>query len=209
MNKHIESYIKYHVSGIRLCYLLLVTCYLLPVTCKSQNVLGEEIFEQKSNFTPVIKDAAVKQTDQPEIVDTVKKITNITYSTPGIPYKTSFETSTIEPAKMVNEPLSKLYQSMLKVGFGNYTMPYADVFFNSLRSKELNWGVRYNHLSSYAKFDGLGRTDFSDDNASLYAKKFYKKHTLSADVNYSRNAIRYYGFSDTIPKVNSASNYKQ
>src|ERR1035437_10296036 len=96
LNKHIESYIKYHVSGIRLCYLLLVTCYLLPVTCKSQNVLGEEIFEQKSNFTPVIKDAAVKQTDQPEIVDTVKKITNITYSTPGIPYKTSFETSTIE-----------------------------------------------------------------------------------------------------------------
>ncbi len=175
----------------------------------SQNALGEEIYEQKSNFTPVIKDAAVKQTDQPEIVDTVKKITNVTYTSPGIPYKTSFQTSSIEPAKMVNEPLNKLYQSMLKVGFGNYTMPYADVFFNSLRSKELNWGVRYNHLSSDATFAGLGKTNFSDDNAGLYAKKFYKKHTLSADLNYNRNAIRYYGFSDTIQKINSASNYKQ
>ena len=189
-----------------------LTCVLVLVSCfyaSAQNALGEEIYEQKSNFTPVIKDAAVKQTDQPEIVDTVKKITNVTYSTPGIPYKTSYQTSSIEPAKMVNEPLSKLYQSMLKVGFGNYTMPYADVFFNSLRSKELNWGVRYNHLSSDAKFKGFGSTNFGDDNASLYAKKFYKKHTLWADVNYNRNAIHYYGFSDTITKPDNASNYKQ
>ncbi|HEX7413668.1 MAG TPA: hypothetical protein VF411_06435, partial [Bacteroidia bacterium] len=189
-----------------------LTCVLVLGSCiyaSAQNALGEEIFEQKSNFTPVIKDAAVKQTDQPEIVDTLKKITNITYSTPGIPYKTSYETSSIEPAKMVNEPLSKLYQSMLKVGFGNYTMPFADVFLNSLRSKDMAWGVRYNHLSSDAKFAGLGRTNFSDDNASLYAKKFYKKHTLSAAINYNRHAVHYYGFSDTVYSANSASNYKQ
>lgn len=194
---------------IRCCLLFAITYSLLTNNCNAQNVLGEEIYEQKSNFTPVIKDAAVKQTDQPEIVDTVKKITNVTYTSPGNPYKTSYQTSTIEPAKMVNEPLNKLYQSMLKVGMGNYVMPYADVFFNSLRSKELYWGVRYNHLSSDAKFKDFGATNFSDDNASLYAKKFYKKHTLSADLNYNRNAIRYYGFSDTIPKVNSAGNYKQ
>ncbi|MHB8260887.1 MAG: TonB-dependent receptor [Bacteroidia bacterium] len=186
-------------------FLLFASCF----HAFAQNALGEEIFEQKSNFTPVIKDAAVKQTDQPDIVDTVKKITNVAYSTPGIPYKTSYQTSTIEPAKMVNEPLSKLYQSMLKVGFGNYTMPYADVFLNGLRSKDLAWGIRYNHLSSDAKFAGLGRTNFSDDNASLYVKKFYKKHTLSAEANYNRNAIHYYGFSDTVYNANSASNYQQ
>jgi len=107
---------------------------LIGVVSKSvsQNSLGEEIYEQKSNFTPVIKDAAVKQTDQPEIIDTVKKLTNVTYSTPGIPYKTTYQTSQIEPAKMVNEPLSKLYQSLIKVGMGNYTMPFADLFFKQL-----------------------------------------------------------------------------
>ena len=183
---------------------------LLVIVAKgiSQNSLGEEIFEQKSNFTPVIKDAAVKQTDQPEIIDTVKKITNVTYSTPGVVYKNSYQTSSIEPAKMVNEPLSKLYQSLLKIGFGNYTMPFADVFLNSLRNKDMAWGVRYNHLSSYAKYDGLGRTDFSDDNASIYGKKFYKKHTLSGDLNYSRNSMHYYGFNDTIKKDNG-NTYKQ
>ncbi len=174
----------------------------------SQNALGEEIYEQKSNFTPVIKDAAVKQTDQPEIIDTVKKITNINYSSPSVLYKTSYQTAQIEPAKMVNEPLSKLYQSILKVGMGNYTTPYVDLFLNSLRNKDMYWGVRYNHLSSYAKFAGLGRTDFADDNASIYAKKFYKKHTLSGDFNYSRNMVHYYGFDDSIKNDNGKS-YKQ
>jgi hypothetical protein len=191
--------------------LAVITVYslLLSVNCNAQNALGEEIYEQKSNFTPVIKDAAVKQTDQPEIVDTVKKITNVTYTSPGIPYKTSFQTSSIEPAKMVNEPLNKLYQSMIKVGFGNYTMPYADVFLNGLRSKDLAWGVRYNHLSSDATFAGLGKTNFADDNASLYAKKFYKKHTLSADANYNRNSVHYYGFSTAVYSPSDPSNYQQ
>ncbi len=186
----------------------LVALLLMAGKSFSQNALGEEIFEQKSNFTPVIKDAAVKQTDQPEITDTVQKIKNVTYTAPNILYKTSYQTSQIEPAKMVNEPLSKLYQSILKVGMGNYTMPYVDVFLNSLRNKDMAWGIRYNHLSSYAKFSGLGRTDFSDDNASIYAKKFYKKHTLSADFNYSRNSMHYYGFNDTI-KNDNGNLYKQ
>ncbi|MBS1646068.1 MAG: hypothetical protein JST67_01870 [Bacteroidetes bacterium] len=174
----------------------------------AQNSLGEQIFDQKSNFTPVIKEAAVKQTDQPEIVDTVKKIKNINYSTPGAAYQTSYQTSKIEPAKMLNEPLSKIYRSLLKVGFGNYTMPYVDFFLNSLRSKDLYWGVRYSHLSSNAQYAGLGKTNFSDDGASLYAKKFYKKHTLSADFNYKRNMVHYYGFNDTL-KNDNASLYKQ
>src|SRR6201987_4169375 len=85
----------------------------------SQNPLGELTFTNESNFTPTIKDAAVKQTDQPEIIDTVKKITNVTYSIPGIPYKTTYQPSQIEPPKRFKEPLSKLYQSLLKVGMGN------------------------------------------------------------------------------------------
>ena len=171
--------------------------------------IGDFDVENISDFTPIIKDAAVKQNDQPEISDTVAKIKDIKFTSPAIPFKTSYQTSQIEPAKMVNEPLSKLYQSLIKVGMGNYTMPYADIFLNSLRSKELVWGIRYNHLSSYAKFTGLGRTDFSDDNANLYIKKFYKKHTLSADANYSRNSLHYYGFQDSLYKAGDASLYKQ
>jgi hypothetical protein len=175
----------------------------------SQTNIGDVEVINTTNFDPVVKDA-VKQTDRPEIVDTVKKIKNVTYSSPAKQYSTFYQTSTIEPAKMLNEPLSKLYQSLIKVGMGNYTMPYADIFFNNLRSKDMNWGVRYNHLSSHAVFTNLGTTDFADDNASIYGKKFFRKHTLSGDFNYSRNAVHYYGFQDTgIYKNLNADIYKQ
>lgn len=189
-------------------YFVMLALVMLALRGRAQGTLGDEIFEQKSNYVPVIKDAAVKQNDQPEIRDTVKKIMDIKYSAPHIPFATSYTTSQIEPARMVNEPLSKLYRSLIKFGMGNYTMPYADIFLNSLRSKDLFWGVRYNHLSSNAKFKDMGRTDFADDNASIYAKKFYKAHTLYGDFNYSRNAVHYYGFSDKLFNVN-ADVYKQ
>jgi len=173
----------------------------------SQNIGDVEVINA-ANYDPVIKEA-VKQNDRPEITDTVKKITKVTYSTPAKMYATSYQASGIEPAKMVNEPLSKLYQSLIKVGIGNYTMPYGELFFNNLRSKEVNWGFHYKHLSSSAKFDHMGSTDFSDNEANIYGKKFYKKHTLSGDFNYSRNVVHYYGFSDTAFKNINSDTYKQ
>jgi hypothetical protein len=173
----------------------------------SQGIGDVEVLSN-ANYDPVIKEA-VKQNDRPEITDTVKKLTKVTYSLPGKLYTTSFQTSSIEPAKMLNEPLAKLYRSLLKVGMGNYTMPYAEVFFNNLRSKEINWGFRYKHLSSSAKFENLGTTDFSDNEGGIYGKKFYKKHTLSGDFNYSRNVVHYYGFSDTAFKNINSDTYKQ
>jgi hypothetical protein len=173
----------------------------------SQNIGDVEVVNA-ANYDPVIKEA-VKQTDRPEINDTVKKITKVNYTSPGKVYATSYKSTPIEPAKMVNEPLSKLYQSLIKLGMGNYTMPYGELFFNNLRSKEVNWGFHYKHLSSHAKFTGMGSTDFSDNDASVYGKKFYKKHTLSGDFNYSRNVVHYYGFSDTAFKNLNADNYMQ
>ncbi len=161
-----------------------------------------------ANYDPVIKEA-VKQTERPEIVDTVKRITKIAYTSPARQYLTSYSVSPIEPAKMVNEPLSKLYSVLIKAGVGNYTMPYGELFYNNLRSKEINWGIRVKHLSSHAKFDTMGSTDWSDNEASIYAKKFLRKHTLSGDFNYSRNVVHYYGFSDKLFPTVEAKDYKQ
>ncbi len=154
-------------------------------------------FTNTSEFAPSIKDA-VKQSDLPEINDSIKKIGNISYNIASFPITTKYEVSSIQPAKMVNEPLSKLYYGMLKFGFGNYTMPYGELFLNSLRSKEEVYGFRYKHLSSRATLQGLGFSGFSDNEAAVYGKKFYKKHTLSGDLNYTRNALNQYGYPDSL-----------
>lgn len=188
-------------------YLVLVMLLLAGLNVFAQGIGDVEVINA-ANYDPVIKEAA-KQTDKPEIVDTVKKISKVTYTSPARQYMTSYTVAPIEPARMVNEPLSKLYNMLIKAGVGNYTMPYGELFYNNLRSKDVNWGFRFKHLSSHAKFDSLGTTDFSDNEASIYAKKFLKHHTLSGDFNYARNVVHYYGFLENkYPKTTSDS-YKQ
>jgi hypothetical protein len=192
-----------------LTYLVALFALLTGHKTFAQSLDDPFIVMETSTFDPVVKEA-VKQTDKPEIVDTVKRITNITYTSPAKLYATTYSVNPIEPAKMVNEPLSKLYSMLIKAGVGNYAMPYGEIFYNNLRSKDINWGAHYKHLSSHAKFDGMGQTDFSDNDINLYAKKFLRKHTLSGDFNYSRNVVHYYGFpADTFTNKLDASNYRQ
>ena len=132
------------------------------------------------------------------IADTIKKIGNLNYSITSKPVPTNYEPQHIVAAKMVNEPLSKLYHCLIKVGMGNYTMPYAEVFVNNTRSKETAYGFRYKHLSSNATLKNLGFAGFSDNEFYLYGKKFFRKHTLSGDFNYLRNSNHFYGYDPTI-----------
>lgn len=190
---------------IKYCCVLALALAQLPA--RAQGIGDVEVINAAS-FDPVIKEAA-KQTDKPEIVDTVRRITKVTYTTPARQYATSYQVAAIEPARMVNEPLSKLYSMLIKAGVGNYTMPYGELFYNNLRSRDINWGVRLRHLSSNAKFDTMGKANFSDNEASIYAKKFLRRHTLSGDFNYSRNVVHYYGFSEFQYPNKEPDEYKQ
>jgi hypothetical protein len=188
-------------------YFLLVVLALAACGALAQGIGDVEVINA-ANFDPVIKEAA-KQNDKPEILDTVRKITKLTYTSPARQYATRYQVSSIEPAKMVNEPLPKLYSMLLRAGVGNYTMPYAELFYNNLRSREMSWGIRFRHLSSRANFDTMGNASFSDNEAGIYARKFLKKHTLSGDFNYSRNVVHYYGFSESQNPGLPADDYKQ
>ena len=48
----------------------------------------------------------------------------------------NYEAQPLKAAKLSNEPLAKLYNGFAKVGFGNYTMPFFEASFGSLRSKK-------------------------------------------------------------------------
>ncbi len=161
-------------------------------------VLGEAEIEAN------IKTSAEKLSDKPVIADTIRKITNITYGITSKPEQTTYNPAAIMPAKMVNEPLSKLYHCLIKAGYGNYNTPYGEVFLNNMRSRESAYGFRYRHLSSDWRLQDLGFSGFSDNEVFLNGKKFFKKHTLSGDFNYLRNAVRFYGFN---PKEKEDKNF--
>lgn len=184
-------------------FFCLIVLFLGCNTIFSQtNTSGtDQIYNVPSEFQPTIKDA-IKFSDLPEIKDSVKRISNLKYNINSTPLFPKYQVSPIEAAKLQNEPLPKLYHALLKVGYSPiYNMPMGDFWCASTRSKDRSYGVHLGHLSSTTHLKGTGYGGFSDNTIHTYGKKFYKKHTLSADLNYDRNVIHYYGYDTSLNKL--------
>ncbi len=179
--------------------ILLIFGYLVSAFAQTGGATNQT-FTTTSLFEPTIKDA-VMLADLPEIKDTVKKISNINYGIQSNPLVSKYEVIPIDAAKMQNEPLAKLYRSLLKVGFGTYTTPYGEIWINSLRTRDVAYGVHYKHLSSTSHLKDVGYSGYSDNEAEIFAKKFYKKHTLMGEFNYKRNVTHFYGYDTTENKL--------
>lgn len=187
--------------------LLLLFGYVAAIM--GQTNMNDINFKAESEFQPTIKDA-IKFSDVPEIRDTVKRINNSTYSIASNPLFPKYEVAPISPAKMQNEPLSKLYHALLKVGYSPfYNMPNGEAWINSVRSREMVYGGHFKHFSSLAQLKDVGYSGFSDNEAEIFGKMFYKKHTLSGEFNYKRNVVHYYGFDTTINHINDKDFTKQ
>ncbi len=185
-------------------WVLVILLILIQVVISlAQTNVNNNTFNALSTFKPEIKESA-KVNDQPEIKDTVKRITNIKYGIASNPLFPKYQVQKIDAAKMQNEPLTKLYHSLLKVGYGPlYSSPYGEFFVSNLRSRDMAYGAHLKHYSSQGLIESSGFSGFSDNIVSVYGKKFYKKHTLNGDLNYSRNVIHYYGYD---PSVNFLQN---
>lgn len=199
MYKQAQEQSQKRLRKLKLIFVLILVLGYLTATLAQTGVKDIEV-KAESFFEPTIKDA-VKLGELPEIKDTVKKINNINYSIVSNPLTTKYEVVPIDAAKMKNEPLSKLYHSFLKVGMGTYTTPYGEFWINSLRTRDVAYGLHLKHLSSSSHLKNVGYSGFSDNEAGIYGKKFYKKHTLSGEFNYKRNVSRFYGYDTTENKL--------
>lgn len=187
---------KQQLEWILIC--LLVFGYALAAV--AQDGLKDLNYQAQSEFEPTIKDA-VKLSDVPEIKDSVKKIEGIKYGIASRPMVAKYEAQPIEAAKLQNEPLTKLYRGLLKVGYSPfYNMPLGELYLGNTRSKDMAYGLKLRHFSSSAHLRDVGYSGFGDNQAALSGKKFYKKHTLSGDFNYDHNSFHYYGYDTIINK---------
>lgn len=182
--------------------IILLICGYAAVTLAQTTTpttgLNDLNYSAESVFQPTIKDA-VKLSDVPEIKDSVKRIGNIKYGISSVPVFAKYEAQPIEAAKLQNEPLQKLYHSLLKLGYSPYyNMPYGEFWVGNTRSKEMNYGAHLKHFSSTTHLKDVGYGGFSDNQVNVFGKRFYKKHTLSGDLNYERNVVHYYGYDTSL-----------
>ena len=188
---------------------IVATLAFIPVT-KAQsdsNVYNERVVVT-SRYKPVVEETQ-KINVAPTITDTVSTLSkSLTYDISTRRLTSLYEPSRIKAARIIGEPATKLYNNYLKLGFGNYLSPLAEVYFNSLRNPDKTYGIRATHHSSWGTIgrpdkekpspDYYGQAPFSLTDITAFGKLITKSHhQLSADIGYQNDFNRYYGFSDS------------
>ena len=199
-------YYKYLLAA-----LFTINYSLFTINCSfAQQNKYNEVVKIVADYTPTISDA-FKINLNPKIEDTIVEAPKLNYSINSVKMKTSFDLEPIKPGRMLAEPLDKLYNSYLKAGFGNYVTPYAEYFFNSLRSKDYNTGFHIKHISSNASegIDDYNNSNYSNTEVNVYGKYFLQNCTVFGDVNNNRDVVHYYGYEPGVSETTQKNEDKK
>ncbi len=186
---------------------------LLPVskTFAQVDKLLKEVKVVKP-YEPTISDAN-KISFLPKISDTVKIVPEVNYLLQTKPVNVGYSIDPIKAARMVSEPLTKLYNSHIKVGMGTKTLPLLEAYINNQRSDDYSLGAYYKYYASYAKIDLLNDdrvfAGYSDNGLQLFGKKFFKNSTLQGDVGVKGNTRYFYGYDTKVDTSMDKDDIKQ
>ena len=188
--------------------LTLIAVAPLAYAQSDSNVYNERVIVQ-THFKPVVEEST-KLRVAPVITDTVATITKSFVYDLGARRLTSlYEPSRIKAARIIGEPATKLYNNYLRLGFGNYWSPLAELYLNSTRNTSKNYGFRATHRSSWGEIgtagdegehsaEYYGQVPFSLTDVSLFGKMITKGNLqLSGDLGYEHDMSLYYGFPDS------------
>ena len=180
---------------MKMRYSFISLLLLLFVAGQSFAQFDKDVTIVKS-YNPTISDA-FKLNSMPNIKDSLEFKPDFEYQVVPRMYTTSFEIEPIKPAKIGTVKLSRIYGNYLKLGFGSDISPLVEVKVNSLRSRKSSFGIEARHHSSYGSFkidDNKYYPNFSDNYLGVYGTKFLKNKSLSGNLKYNGNKVKYYGF---------------
>lgn len=185
--------------------LLLIIVSISALTAQVQDIS----FNVQSHFQPVIK-SSNKISDNPEIADTIKKISVFNYSITSYPLYKKYQLSPLTFAKYKEKYVWNASQSFIKAGYGfMYNMPLLEIYLGSKNDKNIRYGIYYNLLASDRQLQNVGYSGFTDHLASAFAEKYIEKHFLKFNIDYSNNKLYNYGFDTSLNKITDKNFYRQ
>jgi len=184
-----------HVKSIIRHLLLVPALWAGPALAQQPaGQLGDEQIQVVKPYQPILSDA-VKISDAPQ-KDTMTVLPPVlNYSVAEKRLDTKYNVTPIKPVRIKDETISELYRGYVKAGYGNYNTTYGEGYFNALRSKEFDAGVHLRHLSSSGKIKGYGFPGFSENEVSVFGKKYLRNAELTGRIGYDREVVHYYGFT--------------
>ena len=122
-----------------------------------------------------------KQTFTPKLIENTSKTQlQSKYIFYKYKAKSEFQLQPIKPAKIkLVDPLDKLRRGYIKAGIGMYTTPLAELYYNSLRSKNSDWGINLRHISSNSSIEETGFSGLSENQAGAFYTHYSKKYSIT------------------------------
>jgi len=186
-----------NASKYRLTYLLTIVILMIPGLRMTAQELNKEVYVVRP-YEPTLSDAD-KYNFLPAANGFETTLPKFQYSISPRRLDSSFEPDPIKAAKTVTTSLSKIYNSWLKIGLGNYSTPMAEFNVSNLRSKDYAYGAYMYHKSSNGKVslsnDDKVNAGYVVNNINLYGKRFFANATLSGNLRFDQNAFNYYGYN--------------
>lgn len=183
--------------------LLMIAGTRYAVIAQTGSGVGNEEVIVVKEYEAKIQDAQ-KVSIQPNIPETEEKKQSFDYSVPSKDYKSfAFEPNPLKPISLSKEKVEKYNTSFVKVGFGSQIMPLAQLAYNDNKTKNLQFGIFYNHLS--AREFKVRNQRFSDDEAGFYLRYYPKAFEVGTGFTFRNYRTHFYSidtmFSDTAFKA--------
>lgn len=149
-------------------------------------------------YTPTISDA-FKIKENPTLDNTDIPKDSVSYTINSVPVASTFTPAKGKAKSIVSEPLDKIYENYISAGFGNNTTPFLEAYIHSSSTRNNDYGVFINHLSSKGNVkDALLDTNFSDTKVNLYYKQFDRDYNWEINAGLKHQIYNWYGLPTTI-----------
>lgn len=154
---------------------------------------GQYIINGK--YVPTI--ANVQKIDlRPTAFDTVLPDRAVSYDLLPVKGTVPAKVDSISAVKLnIATTQERLYHGFVKAGFGLYTTPLAEVYYDQTRSRENAYGIHVKHFSSNGGLDDVGPSDYGYNNIDGFYTQYMKHHEVGGRLTYDRRRVNFYGYS--------------
>jgi hypothetical protein len=181
---------------------LMLSALLIDTSAQDMH---KEVFVVRP-YEPTLSEAS-KISLMPSLQDVEATIPSFNYKITPRPAEIIFEVAPIKPAKMVSSGLPRIYNTFLRVGFGNYATPLAEFNISNLHSKDYALGAYLYHKSSHSNLrlenDDKVPGGYAVNHVNLYGKKFFKNASLTGNITLDHEGFNYYGYNTRLFDMDS------
>jgi len=186
----------------KLLYLIAIVMFM-PILSVAQdrNETGEieeaEIVIRKDR--KITLPAAIRNFEKIPQLPLVKAPSQQTYLFKSYNYGLKALSPSFKPVGLrMNEKQKEITSNYVKAGYGNYTTPYLEGYFGSLRSKDYVFNTYVRHLSSKKGPVFDENSGNSDTEVIAGGKYFNQINTISGSLNYTGSKVHFYGYNPVL-----------